>query len=145
MILILDASVALAWQFARIEPSEALLARRAIEETQRDGAVVPALWYAEIINSLLVAERRNLCSPQESSRYLADLATLPISVDSVRLDSTRSQTISLGRTLQLSGYDATYLELALRTGSALATFDRKLADAARTAGIPLFGDPPPAP
>jgi predicted nucleic acid-binding protein len=41
----------------------------------------------------------------------------------------------------LTGYDATYLELVLRTGCALVTFDRQLADATRKAGGRVFGDP----
>jgi predicted nucleic acid-binding protein len=38
----------------------------------------------------------------------------------------------------LSAYDATYLELALREGAELATFDGKLADAMRSAGGSVF-------
>lgn len=37
-------------------------------------------------------------------------------------------------------YDALYLELALRHRAQLGTFRRKLADAASSAGIPIFGD-----
>jgi predicted nucleic acid-binding protein len=49
--------------------------------------------------------------------------------------------LTLARAYELTGYDATYLELVLRTGRTLATFDRKLAEAARTAGVRVFGDP----
>jgi predicted nucleic acid-binding protein len=41
---------------------------------------------------------------------------------------------------RLTSYDAAYLELALRTGSPLATFEGQLADAMRAAGGRLFGD-----
>jgi predicted nucleic acid-binding protein len=37
-------------------------------------------------------------------------------------------------------YDAAYLELAQREGIALATLDRKLANAARTEGVALIAD-----
>lgn len=37
----------------------------------------------------------------------------------------------------LSIYDSTYLELALRKGLPLATLDQRLANAAKTAGVPL--------
>jgi predicted nucleic acid-binding protein len=42
----------------------------------------------------------------------------------------------------LTAYDATYLELVLRTGGTLATFDRQLATAVRKAGVRVFGDAP---
>jgi len=54
-------------------------------------------------------------------------------------------TINLARSHhshQLTAYGATYLELALRTGSSLATFDRQLADAFRILGGHVFGDQP---
>ena len=38
----------------------------------------------------------------------------------------------------LSGYDAAYLELALRTGLPLATRDAALVRAAKAAGVALF-------
>jgi predicted nucleic acid-binding protein len=46
----------------------------------------------------------------------------------------------LSRVFKLTAYDATYLELALRRSAPLATFDRKLAEAARQAGVRVFGD-----
>jgi predicted nucleic acid-binding protein len=52
----------------------------------------------------------------------------------------QSRILDLGRRHGLTAYDATYLELAMRTGGMLATFDRKLADAARVAGVRVFGD-----
>jgi predicted nucleic acid-binding protein len=48
--------------------------------------------------------------------------------------------LSLARSHALTAYDASYLELALRLGAGLATFDRKLAVAARSVGVPVFGD-----
>jgi predicted nucleic acid-binding protein len=46
----------------------------------------------------------------------------------------------LSRVFKLTAYDATYLELAMRRAAVLATFDRQLADAARAAGVRVFGD-----
>lgn len=48
--------------------------------------------------------------------------------------------MGFARKYSLTAYDATYLELALRTGRTLATFDAKLADAMRQAGGRVFGD-----
>jgi predicted nucleic acid-binding protein len=48
--------------------------------------------------------------------------------------------LTLARAYRLTGYDATYLELVMRTGRPLATFDRQLAAAVRQAGGRVFGD-----
>ena len=48
--------------------------------------------------------------------------------------------MDLGRMYNLTAYDATYLELAMRLAGVLATFDRQLAEAARAAGVRVFGD-----
>jgi predicted nucleic acid-binding protein len=42
--------------------------------------------------------------------------------------------MSPGRQFQLTSHDASYLELALRTGFTLATFDARLAGARRQVG-----------
>jgi len=66
---------------------------------------------------------------------------LPIVEDAVRPVAIQSTVLTLARAYKLTGYDATYLELVLRTGRMLATFDRQLADAVRLAGGRIFGDP----
>ena len=49
-----------------------------------------------------------------------------------------TDTLHLARRYHLSAYDASYLELALRTGQPLATLDSDLAKAARKAGVKRF-------
>lgn len=44
----------------------------------------------------------------------------------------------MGREHQLSAYDASYLALAMTTGAALATLDRRLRQAAERAGVALL-------
>ena len=55
------------------------------------------------------------------------------------LSSRQEIIMALGRQFQLSAYDATYLELAMRTGSTLATFDTRLAGAMQRAGGQTYG------
>jgi predicted nucleic acid-binding protein len=45
--------------------------------------------------------------------------------------------VALARTHNLTAYDASYLELAMREGIPLATLDDKLQAAAVTSGVPL--------
>ena len=47
-------------------------------------------------------------------------------------------TIRLARAHELSVYDASYLELATRTGIPLASLDDKLKAAAQAVGVPLY-------
>jgi len=98
------------------------------------GAVVPSLWWFEIRNVLLVAERRQRLTGAESDEFLAELARLPIEIDR---EPVSAEVLALGRRFKLSAYDAAYLELALRRQATLATFDAALAAAARRLKVPL--------
>jgi predicted nucleic acid-binding protein len=138
--LVLDASLALAWLLKRTKPEEAELAGKCLESVRASGAVVPALWYPEVANSLLLAERQHVIRVDETSEFLWAMSLWEITQDPVPPAESQLQTMYLGRAFKLTAYDATYLELAMRRAAALATFDRKLADAARSAGVPVFGD-----
>lgn len=140
MSVVLDASMALAWLIRRTDPAEAILAGLGSVEVRVNGAVVPSLFYAEVGNTLLVFERTNRLTEQQTSTYLFDLTVASLTEDSSPASLFLPRILDLGRRYRLSAYDATYLELALRTASTLATFDRKLAEAARSAGVPVFGD-----
>lgn len=142
MSLVLDASMALAWIIRRADPSEAAIADLCSREVRSIGALIPALFHSEVGNILLVFERTNRLTEQQTSTYLFDLSVASIMEDSSPSSQRLPRILELGRRHRLSAYDATYLELALRTASTLATFDRKLAQAARTAGVPVFGDTP---
>ncbi|WP_295886069.1 type II toxin-antitoxin system VapC family toxin [uncultured Thiohalocapsa sp.] len=139
MSLVLDASMALAWILARADPDERLLADQALETLAEQPVLVPALWHIEIANALLVAERRQVVREAQVIDYLNRLARLPIQTDDVRVASRQESIMALGRAHRLSAYDASYLELALRTGSALASFDAKLLSATRQVGGAVFG------
>lgn len=138
--MILDASMALGWHIERSDPKEAKVSQEALEYVRKNGAVVPALWFSEVANGLLVAERRNASSEQRVALFCADLAQLSLEIDSVSPNAMLPIVIAAGRTSRLTGYDAAYLELALRTGRTLATFDGQLADAVRKAGGRVFGE-----
>lgn len=140
MTLALDASVVLAWHITRTDPNEASLAQQVLQLTMSHGALVPCLWYTEVANALLNAERNQYSDPQASARFLADLESLPITMDSASPRSLQTKTLDLARAHQLTPYDATYFELAQRKNASLATFDRRLADSFRKAGGHVFGD-----
>jgi predicted nucleic acid-binding protein len=137
---ILDASTALAWMFRRVKRDEDRLANEALLRIQKSGGVVPALWFPEIANGILVAERLVAVPIHTSASFLGLVETLPIEQDKVHPSSVFATILSLARSHGLTSYDATYLELVLRTGGILATFDGQLAEAVRRAGGRVFGD-----
>lgn len=137
-MIVLDASMALAWFFERKNKKEIESADRALLAMKDADALVPALWHTEIMNALLVGERREMITEAQIIDYLNRLSLLPITTDSTTIVSRRDSIMALAREHELTAYDATYLDLALRNNAALATFDNKLADAMRRAGGTLF-------
>lgn len=138
MTVVLDASFALGWLYERADQREAELADRTLCSLDAVDAWVPWLWHTEITNSLLVGERRGLISEATGAAFLGRLVGLPILTDSLLPQARREAVLALAREQGLSAYDAVYLELALRLGGTLATFDTRLAAAMdRCGGVVL--------
>ena len=137
MKLVLDASMALAWIFERDKPEEKRTAEQVLTLIREATVLVPSLWHTEIANVLLLAERRKVATEAQVIDYLNKLLALPITTEE-NVTEHREQVMALAREYQLTAYDATYLALALREDSILATFDRKLADAMQRAGGKVF-------
>lgn len=135
MPFVVDASVALAWCFAD-EASPA--ADEVLARLQEDDAIAPSIWPLEIANGLRSAERRGRLDEADLPGVRRLLAALPIAVETLGLQRALGEVLPLARALQLTAYDAAYLDLALRTGFALATVDDYLAQAASAAGAELL-------
>lgn len=133
--------MALAWLIVRADAAEAALAQKALVEVRSSGARIPVLWHSEVVNTLLVFERAKKFTEMDSTAFLAGLDRLKLAEDEEPRTPLRTRVLDLGRRYGLTAYDAVYLELALRTGRTLATFDRQLAEAVRKAGGQVFGDP----
>jgi predicted nucleic acid-binding protein len=132
--------MALAWLFKRTDPAEVALADRALAELTSVSAVVPAIWYAEVGNGILRGERQGVVQLAQAAFFLNELSHAEIETDDETPRTRQADVLALARIHNLTAYDATYLELAMRRGAELATFDRKLAEAARAAGVQVFGD-----
>jgi len=133
---VLGASVAVAWCFE----DEATKFTEGVLDLISAGAeaLVPSIWPLEISNALLVAERRKRIALAKVTALLFRIAGLPINV--TRTDSKQAieQILPMARQQGLSQYDATYLELAVREGLALATLDGELQRAAKATGVELL-------
>jgi predicted nucleic acid-binding protein len=138
MPFVLDASVALSWLFEDelADAEQATLASlRAIEQ---DSALVPAFWPLEVANGLHRAERRSRVTNADVIAFRSRLAVLSIRMDELTADYALGPLIGVARRYNLSVYDASYLDLAMRDGLPLATLDRALERAAREAGVELL-------
>ena len=131
MPFVLDASVTASWCF---RDETAAAADAAMNRLPQDHATVPALWWFEVRNILIVNERRGRIEPADSDMFLNDLALLPIRIDR---GPDERLVVTLARKYRLTAYDAAYLDLAVRLTAPMATLDRALSDAARAEGLEL--------
>ena len=136
MRFVLDNSVVMRWLFgdgeqAAIEYSNHILDLLAQEE---NGAIIPCIWALEVGNVIVRAESRGLLPEARSAAFLGILQYMPIDIDARSNQQTLGDTLQLARRYKLSTYDASYLELALREGLALATNDDALRKALASAG-----------
>jgi predicted nucleic acid-binding protein len=102
-------------------------------------AVVPGLWHLEMANGLAVAERRGILTAANATAGIVVIEQLLAQAIESSTDFVSiRQALTTARTLQLSAYDAVYLETARRERLPLATLDRKLLAAAHQAGLEIF-------
>lgn len=97
--------------------------------------VVPVLWMFEIANSLLVLVRRKRIHPEQCAKARRGLGRLSPVVDEEGPRFALGEISGLAERMNLSVYDATYLELALRRRLPLASRDGALNRAAKLSGI----------
>jgi predicted nucleic acid-binding protein len=132
--VVIDASAAACWLFAdeATPETDSLLAR--VRDT---GGHAPALWRWEMSNLLIAGIRKARISEADAAGHLADLALLPITIDTEATERAWRETFLLAQAHSLTAYDAAYLELSQRTGLELASKDEKLCAAAAAIGVRL--------
>jgi predicted nucleic acid-binding protein len=131
--IVLDASVTLSWCF----PDEQTPAAMSVLDLLKAGdqALVPAFWCSEVLNSLLVGERKGRISADQTRAFLGDLSALRLRLDDAPLALVFQDVQALCRKHGLASCDALYVELAMRSGSPLATLDKNQRDAAVAVGV----------
>ncbi|MFW6082205.1 MAG: type II toxin-antitoxin system VapC family toxin [Desulfosalsimonas sp.] len=132
---VIDNSVVMAWCFGD-EAND--YADSVLEQLTENTALVPAVWPLEVVNVLLVAERKKRLRFADSGRFLALLSALPIVVDHQGRKTIMKELLSLGRSSKLSAYDAAYLDLAMRNNCPVATLDKKLLEAAKKLDVAVL-------
>ncbi len=130
MPMVLDNSVVCGWLLEnQATPYSDAIAQR----LQDDQAVAPPLLRLEYANVLRTACKRGRLTAQQAQDAIAQLAELPVEIDAELPDA--AQLLALALRYDLSSYDATYLDLALRRQLPVATQDVALAQAARLSGV----------
>lgn len=132
---VVDNSVVMAWCFG---DENSTYADEVLESLEFTEAIAPSIWPLETGNVLVVAERRKRLKKSESIRFLALLDNLPITVMQESPDRMTREILALARERQISTYDASYLDLAMRKGLQIATQDSGLKKAAIACAIPIF-------
>lgn len=133
MAFVLDAPLAAAWFLpdSRTEGADALLF-----ELATTIAHVPTLFWIEVRGLFLTAERRLRLRSGEAALSMSQLRALPLRDEGPGNDSL---VLRLAGRHSLSGFQATYLALAVDRALPLGTGDIRLAGAARSEGLDIVG------
>lgn len=126
-LVVLDASAAAALLLAEDKGEE--VAELISDTVAINGQIfVPGLFWFELGNVLLTAERADRLTPQSSARALSEFARLPIVTHQQSGITAENRILNLSRENGLTYYDASYLELALRFQAPLKSYDTHLVE-----------------
>jgi len=131
--IVIDLSATVAWV---MEDERTPFSEELLEEIQSDTCypiIIPLFWY-EFRNMLISNVRRKRISGVEATSSMRYMRSLEIEE---REPPSDDAVIELGLQHVLTGYDASYLALAISEGAILATNDRELARAALREGLEL--------
>lgn len=138
MNFVLDNSVVMRWYFGDGSASDLEYASRVLDSMAGAEVVVPGVWGLEVANVLARAEAKGLTTEARTETFVGMLNRMDISTDSATSVQALSGILQLARRYNLSSYDASYLELAMREDLPLATLDDDLRRAAQRAGVKQF-------
>lgn len=131
---VLDNSIVMSWCF-KDEANQ--YADAVLDRLSEATAFVPSIWPLEVVNVLLVAERKKRLSEADNVRFITLLSQLPIIVEHARPERIMMDLLALARSNNLSSYDASYLDLSVRKSLPIATLDTRLIKAAKMANVPV--------
>jgi predicted nucleic acid-binding protein len=132
---VLDTSITICWCFS----SEATaFSDRLLQQLELEPAYVPSLWFLEVGNVLVNAERRKRISFAQITEFLTLLGKLNIQSDEELARKGFHEVLALAHSEGLTTYDASYLELALRKSLPLASKDVQLCSVASKLGVQVL-------
>ena len=133
-MFVLDCLVILAWCF---DDEKEVYADSVLTRLLTETAIVPVLWHLEVMNVLLVGQRKGRILANQMGVFLNLVQKLDIQTDSKHPDVDDAEFLTLARGHQLSAYNTTYLSLILRERLPVATLDKTLEEVAQGLGLYL--------
>jgi predicted nucleic acid-binding protein len=130
--IVIDASVTLSWCFPDEQTPMALAVLGRLKSEQ---AIVPAFWSVEVLNALLLGERKGRITSDQTKAFFHALRVLDPVLDDASLEQVAGPIQMICRSHRLTPYDALYVELAIRSGYPLATLDQPQREAATALGV----------
>lgn len=132
---VLDASMLLSWLLPDEDVGQTIIIRQRFADSE---FWAPAHWRVEVANALCMAERRRRIQEKGLLESLQIISELPVIIDDGLNSGAVAAAVSLARNHRLSVYDAGYLELAIRLGAILCSFDKELIAAAAKVQLSLL-------
>ena len=132
---VVDCSIAVSWL---LEDEATPRTDALLDRLRNDGAHAPSVWRLELGNALAQAERRGRISSARVAAYLDIVDRLPIITDMETESRAFREILALARRLDLTTYDAAYLELAMRREAESVTLDKALIRAARRVSVSVL-------
>ena len=106
--------------------------------SKNDQLYVPSLWWYEITNVLIVAERRKRLNYADVVKVTLLFEQLSIETDNSSGFPFSKEIYRLANLNKLSAYDAGYLELSIRKDASLASLDKQLLKVAVNSGVSIY-------
>ena len=135
-MIVVDTSVAASWFLADELDPYAIAVLEALNEAHE--MLVPSLWLLELVNTMLVAERRGRISRKAHLDALQRVKGLPLRIAPSPTVFSLNILRTIARRRRLSAYDAEYLRIAKETALPLATLDSSLRKAAGKESVKVF-------
>jgi predicted nucleic acid-binding protein len=132
---VIDASVIISWCDPR-EKSE--YGYKVLGCLEKNLAAAPIICCMEVNNVLRQFEKRGIFTQGMAQKAIGFVSSLPIRLDDKPIEFRMPRVAELASKHDLTIYDSCYLELALRLGLPLATADKGLSEAVKSAGLSLY-------
>lgn len=132
---VLDSSMALSWFFRDEATPYSASVRKGLF---RGSALIPALWYYEIANTLYIGWKRERCSVKEILQWMKRIEELPIISAAIEPHRMMDDAIALAMKHDITVYDASYLLLSWESSLPIASLDNNVIKVAILLGIDRY-------
>jgi len=132
MRFVLDASTAIRWCLTVQQTSSSIAV---LELMLTSEVYVPTIWPAEVASVISREVNKQNITLDDADEFFMTLDEFNISVNN-KVDNP-ARVFDAARRHRLTGYDATYIELAIALGLPLVSEDNNMLAAAKRAGVAL--------